>query len=188
MAGYEHDGIKALLRELDPKRFETLCFALLEAEGHTSVQHLGAGGGDRGVDILSRSPDGRCWATQCKRSQDGLAKKALLADLGKVLEAPPDPPPVGYLVATNGVVTVSLKEALQEKVRSAGSALELAFWDGTKVVQLLLDHPKIRGDYLPERPEPGPFWNVPNRTEFFVGREDVLSVLSTRLEAAGPRP
>ncbi len=67
MAEHDDDWILFRLQRLDPFRFEELCFALLKAKGHQDVRHLGAAGGERGIDVLSVVPDGKRWVTQCKR-------------------------------------------------------------------------------------------------------------------------
>ncbi len=44
--------------ELSDRRFEQLCYALLEAEGHTDVRHWGDAGSEAGCDAVSTAPAG----------------------------------------------------------------------------------------------------------------------------------
>ncbi len=76
MADHDDDWILFRLQRLDPLRFEELCFALLKAKGHQDVRHLGAAGGEGGVDVLSVGPDGKRWVTQCKRYRRCRRKSA----------------------------------------------------------------------------------------------------------------
>ncbi len=62
--------------ELADRRFEQLCCALLESEGHTDVRHWDAAGNEGGCDVVSTAPDGSRWVTQAKRTQSFGPKPA----------------------------------------------------------------------------------------------------------------
>ncbi len=139
MADHDDDWILFRLQRLDPLRFEELCFALLKAKHHQDVRHLGAAGGERGVDVLSVGPDGKRWVTQCKRYRS-LSPSDVRPEVEKVVKEPVDPPPeVYHLVATCGV-SRKTEEALRDEARKAPFNLEVAStWAATELVAILRD-------------------------------------------------
>ncbi len=184
MADHDDDWILFRLQRLSPGRFEELCFALLKAKGHRDVRHLGAAGSERGVDVLSTDPDGRIWVTQCKRYRS-LSPGDVKPEIRTVITEPPSPPPAVYHLVATCNVSRATEEALQDAARVAPFPLEIAHtWAATELVALLRDdHPEIRRNFI----EPAgklPFWNVPNRNDYFTGREELLEELAACLEAA----
>lgn len=157
MAEHEDHWILFGLRRLDARRFEELCFALLKAEGHRSVRHMGAAGNDRGVDILSTGLDGKVWATQCKRYRS-ISAKDVRPEIRKVIEKPLEPPPEVYRLAATCDVSRPVEEALREEAAAAPFELTLArTWAATELVDLLQeDHPGIRERFLGPGPPPPP--------------------------------
>ncbi|MCP4591287.1 MAG: restriction endonuclease, partial [bacterium] len=157
---YLDNWIRFYLGRLDPTRFEELCAALLTAEGHTDVSHWGAAGADGGIDILSRGPDGRLWVSQCKRKRSGtLSPKAAVAELSKVIDDLPDPPPAVYHLIATCNISRSTDQALRD---AAEGSFELAStWAESKLVALLRDdHPELCERFI--GPAEKIFWNVPN--------------------------
>ncbi|MCP4592464.1 MAG: restriction endonuclease, partial [bacterium] len=184
---HHDDWTRFRLGRLDPTRFEELCAALLTAQDHTEVDHWGAAGGDGGVDILSNGPDGRLWVTQCKRKRSAtVTPKAAVAELRKVLDDPPDPPPAVYHLIATCNISRQTYQALEDAAKSAPFPLEIAgIWAESKLVALLRDdHPDLRERFIGPL-EKMPFWNVPNRGDYFTGREEILAELATRLEDVG---
>jgi hypothetical protein len=181
---HHDDWTRFRLGRLDPRRFEELCFALLAAEGHSDLRRWGAAGSESGVDIISRGPDGRCWVTQCKRHVS-LSAAGAVPELKKVIDKPPDPLPEVYLLVATCTISRATDEALKDAAQAAPFPLEIATtWDETSLVAMLRDqHPELRERFIgPVEPEKVPFWNVPNRNEYFTGREEILAELATRLE------
>jgi hypothetical protein len=183
---HHDDWTRFRLGRLDPRRFEELCFALLAAEGYSDLRLWGAAGPESGVDIISRGPDGRCWVTQCKRNTR-LSAAVAVPELKKVTDDPNplDPLPEVYLLVATCTISRKTDEALQAVAKTAPFPLEIAStWDETSLVTLLRDqHPELRERFIgPVEPEKVPFWNVPNRNEYFTGREEILAELATRLE------
>ncbi len=125
MADHDDDWILFRLQRLDPLRFEALCFALLKAKGHQDVRHLGAAGGERGVDVLSVGPDERGWVTQCKRYRS-LSPSDVRPEVEKVVDEPLAPlPKVYHLVATHDV-SRRTEEALRNEAKKVPFNLETA--------------------------------------------------------------
>lgn len=125
--------------ELSPLQFEELSFWLLEARGHTDVEHWGAAGNEKGCDLVSRDPDGNRWVTQCKRVQS-FRKTEALKELQKVLDEPPNPPPKVYFLVGTCPVSRTVIEALKKKL---DGAMELKTWDLTKLDKRVREHPDV---------------------------------------------
>ena len=178
---YEDTWTLFRLQSMQPSRFEELCVALLEAEGHSEVEHWGAAGREGGVDIRSMDAAGKWWITQCKRTTSFPPSQAV-PEFRKVLKRPPSPLPDYYRLAAPCKISRETTEAL---VKEAGSRLEIrAAWSATTLVGFLRDqYPGLHQEFIGQA-GPLPFWNVPRRTDFFTGREDVLEKLEQRLEAS----
>ena len=173
------------LQRLKPERFEELCFALLRAKGHTKVRDLGLAGTDGGVDLLSIDPDGRRCITQCKRCRL-LGPAAAVRELDKVLKQPPDPPASVWRLVATCPVSSTAETKLQQRLQREADPLAIEeTWAQTALVAFLRDdHPDLHEKFI-HKPGPLPYWNVPNRTSYFVGRDDVLEQLHAALNAGG---
>ncbi len=149
MAEPDDDWILFRLQQLKPSRFEELCFALLKAQGHQDVRHLGAAGGERGVDVSSTGPDGRRWVTQCKRHQS-LSPSDMRPEIRTVIKKPMDPPPEVYHLVATANVSRATEEALLEEARKAPFPLDIAStWAATELVAFLRDdHPDLRENFI----------------------------------------
>jgi hypothetical protein len=84
--------------KIKPKDFEKLCYRILEKEAFFNLEWYGAGGQDKGRDIMGfRSetplPGNRVqkkWLIQCKRYLTPLSKNHLYGELVKAVEHQPD--------------------------------------------------------------------------------------------------
>ena len=72
--------------KLSPRDFERLCLWLVEREGYTRPEHLGAAGSEQGRDIVAWR-GGELWALQCKRVQS-FGPRDALAEVEKILSLP----------------------------------------------------------------------------------------------------
>ncbi|MCP4573198.1 MAG: hypothetical protein GY838_12665, partial [bacterium] len=155
---------------------------LLKAQGHSEVRHWGAAGAEAGVDILSCGPDGRRWVTQCKRYAT-LSAGGAVPELQKVIKDPPDPLPEVYRLIATCNISRATDQALQAAAKGSTFPFELAStWAESELVALLRDdHPELHERFIGPAAKM-PFWNVPNRCDYFTGREEILGELATRLE------
>lgn len=189
MVEHNDDWILFRLQRLSPRRFEELCLALLAAEGHLEVRHLGASGSDRGVDLLSIGPDGRWWVTQCKRYQK-IGPADVTMEIQKVIDEPPEPLPAFYRLAATCDVSRETEKVLREKARLAPFSLEVAgSWAASELVAMLRDkHPHLREEFIRPDEEAGtsPLYGVPDtRSVVFVGREAELGQVEAILQRGG---
>lgn len=158
MSSTEHD---LPFSQLSSLRFEKLCFALLQAEGHTSLRHWGAGGNERGCDVVSTAPDDRRWVTQAKRTT-AFGPTAAVAELVKVLDDPPDPEPEVYLLAAPCALTRDTEEALAMKIAERGKTWDVLCWGLTELDAKVRTHPEVRKRLFGEPWKLlDPHWNVP---------------------------
>ncbi|MCP4659474.1 MAG: hypothetical protein GY856_29045, partial [bacterium] len=109
-----------------------------------------------------------------------------MAELRKVLDDPPDPPPAVYHLIATCNISRQTYQALEDAAKSAPFPLEIAdIWAESELVALLRDdHPDLRERFIGPL-EKMPFWNVPNRGDYFTGREEILAELAARLEDVG---
>ncbi|MEM7244365.1 MAG: SUMF1/EgtB/PvdO family nonheme iron enzyme [Acidobacteriota bacterium] len=136
---------------LDPITFERLCLRLVEAEGYTDVEHLGAAGNEQGRDLLARRGDARV-AIQCKRVERFEAAHAI-AEIRKVRSLPEADQPDEYLF----IVTRDVSAKTREKARAEwGDPETCRFWAVTELDGKVQAHPDIVRQFfgLPAEPEP----------------------------------
>ncbi len=182
MPGPNDDWIKYRLREgLAPERFEELCFALLEAEGHTAVSNPGAAGADHGVDLASVGPDGRRWVVQCKRVRQ-FGPTPALAALEEVFQDPGDSPAQVYRLAAT--CNISTETECQLRRRAEG-ALEIgSTWALGNLVALLRDrHPDLLPKFIGSTGMEPP---TPEHLKLSRQLEKAEEELEALLESGGP--
>ena len=128
--------------KLDPDSFERMCLWLVQDEGFERVQHLGASGNDRGIDILAWK-DGEQFAFQCKRvTQFGPAEAK--TEIDKILGLPQDARPhcLVFLVSCN--VSATTREAAQAKWEAG----KCCFWAVTELDERLKRHRRITEEFF----------------------------------------
>ncbi|MCP4548014.1 MAG: hypothetical protein GY835_16235 [bacterium] len=133
--------------ELSDRQFEQLCFALLQAEGHSDVRHWGDAGAEGGCDIVSTDQKGRRWVTQAKRTRE-LGPTPAVKELKKVLDDPPDPEPAVYLLAASCALSRKTEKALAKEIARRGKAWEVILWGRTELDAKIRDHPEVRGRFF----------------------------------------
>lgn len=90
------------------EEFEELTAELLRRDGFHSVRVVGRAG-DRGVDVLARSPDGRDVAVQCKRQKNKVTADRVRNLIGALQVTYPGH--LGVLVTNNGFTAQAIEEA-----------------------------------------------------------------------------
>ncbi len=123
---------------LSAKAFERFCFALLGAEGHTQLRHLGDAGNDKGCDLISVDPKGRRVVTQCKRVKE-LGPAEALKEIRKVLADPPEPKPKAWSL----LATCALSKNLETRVKKEAGDLETEFLGRTELEERARRHPYL---------------------------------------------
>jgi hypothetical protein len=136
---------------LSPRDFERLCLWLVEAEGYTEAEHLGAAGSEQGRDLLAWR-DGAQWAFQCKRVQNFYPKQAL-AEVEKVLTLPTERRPVGLVFLVTCDVADNARQQARDRCAKAGLACH--FWTGTELDHRVKQHPKIVAEFFAAGSRPG---------------------------------
>jgi len=123
---------------LSDRQFERLCYSLAIREGYTNVQHLGAGGSDRGQDLLAERL-GRRVVFQCKKYKEFHPGHATAA-IRKIIEKLPaaEQPEIIVLAVPVNVTEKTRKEAKKE----AGSR-NCLFWDLTFLDDAVQRHSDI---------------------------------------------
>ncbi|MEM7245913.1 MAG: tetratricopeptide repeat protein [Acidobacteriota bacterium] len=153
---------------LSPREFERLCLWLVEAEGYTHVQHLGAAGSEQGRDILAKRGD-TVVAFQCKRVRS-FGPSDVLKEVKKVRKLPVEDQPDEYIF----IVTCDVSaEARREAAGEWGDENTCLFCAGTELDARVNAHPRIVEHFFDLREQPAeraPFVGVPEPSQCFVGR------------------
>ena len=136
-------------KNLSPRDFERLCLWLVEREGYSRAEHLGAAGRDQGLDIVAWRKGTR-WGSQCKRVQY-LGPKNALAEVKKVLALPEAERPVGLVF----LVTCDMSKETREQARKrCAGEMECHFWAGTELDAKVRSHPDIVEHFFQLGPTP----------------------------------
>ncbi|MEM8993682.1 MAG: NB-ARC domain-containing protein [Acidobacteriota bacterium] len=181
------------IRDLAGDEFERLCLELLEAEGFTSVERLGGGTRQHGLDLLAR--EGESWVgAQCKCRRDFPPSLAAV-EVAKLAGLPPESRPDRYLLAVTVDLSLAARDAVMDGLPDGvrGEIWGLSKLDGMiKRHGHLLDRyfsgPAAGADVLrkdfpvPWRIERPPLDELIERPQY---EEAVKALVAT---AGGPRP
>ena len=104
--------------DINPTRFEELCYELIEQNGFKNIEWLGKGGGDRGRDItavkheepLSGIRRERRWIVQCKRYVKAAPTKI---DVESFLVAAREHTPDAVLLIITNTLSANTKDWLK---------------------------------------------------------------------------
>lgn len=133
--------------ELSPAQFERLCLWLVEREGYTHAQHLGAGGNEQGRDVTARRGN-ELWYFQCKRYKE-LGSATLIAEVEKynqLAAADPIKRPYGVVFVTNAVLTAKTREDVEAYCHTNGYSCE--FWAQTELDERVKRHESIVKEFF----------------------------------------
>jgi hypothetical protein len=136
---------------LSPRDFERLCLWLVEEEGYTDAEHLGAAGSEQGRDVVAWR-EGVQWAFQCKRVQNFYPMQAL-AEVEKVLSLPAERRPVGLVFLVTCDVADNARQQARDRCAEAGLACH--FWTGTELDRRVKQHPEIVAEFFAAGSRPG---------------------------------
>jgi len=120
--------------------FERLSLWLVEREGFSRVQHLGAAGKDQGRDILAFR-DGEQWAFQCKRVKSFEPKQAE-SEVAKLKSLPESEQPDHLVI----VSSCNLSAATRNRCSLAAAPIRCSYWALTELDEKVKRH----GDLLRE--------------------------------------
>lgn len=126
---------------LDGQQFETLCGALLAAEGFKNLMpYAKPGQPDRGVDWIFEAPDGRRFVAQAKLIRKGALATSQLSRAAYDLESG-----LSLLAAEGAFLMVSAN--LTNAARDLALSGKITIWDADELSQLLEKHPAVRQAY-----------------------------------------
>jgi uncharacterized protein YjbI with pentapeptide repeats len=145
--------LELLFERLSPREFERFCFELLMEEGYTNLQHIGAAGRDRGIDILALR-DGQQIGFQCK-SVDVFHPKDAERAVKEVLVRPPHERPNKLIL----LVTHDVTERTRGRAQVQAGAMLCEIWSLTELDALANRYPRLLSrffgsDLVPTTPEP----------------------------------
>ena len=129
--------------KLSFEAFEQLALWLVNREGFTNVEHLGAGGNEQGRDIVGQR-DGKLWAFQCKRVRRFSFKNAE-EEIKKILSLKEAIRPQVYVFLVTTTVTAATRQKIRDKF---GAKLEFHFWAETELVEMVKRHPSIVDEFF----------------------------------------
>jgi len=162
--------------KLSPDDFERLCLWLVEREGYTGAEHLGASGSEQGRDITAWR-EGALWAFQCKRVKSFGPTNAL-TEIEKVLGLPEAKRPAGLMFFVTCNVSADTRE--QTRARCAQAGVTCKFCASTELDAKVKQYPEIVEEFFQiatEIPSRVPFVLPPLDVSTFTGRDEELRQL-----------
>lgn len=172
--------------KLSPRDFERLCLGLAIAEGYEQFAHLGAAGGDGGVDILAVK-DGLRVAFQCKRERDFGPVDAIAA-VAEALKLPAERRPEKLLL----LVSCDVSRKAREKAAERAGSMAVEVWARTELEQRVRRYPLLLGQFfgsLAALPAPAGGLPVvtapPKLPRHFQERPEALARIEAALRSGG---
>jgi len=170
--------------KLSPRDFERLCLWLVEREGYERAGHLGAAGSEAGRDVVAWR-EGELWAFQCKRVRR-FGPTDALTEVEKILALPGGERPVALVFLVICDVSANTRRQARERCTQAGLACH--FWSGTELDEKVKRHPDVVEEFFGGTIiHEGLFAAVPAMPPRFVGRDDLMAGLVTRLTSGEAR-
>jgi pSer/pThr/pTyr-binding forkhead associated (FHA) protein len=129
---------------LDPQTFERLCLWLVQREGYSGAEHLGAAGGDHARDILAWK-DGQCWAFQCKRVKE-FGPTSAAREIERLFDLTKDRRPATFVFVVTTNVSAKTRDVARADCRKQG--LECEIWSVSELDERVRRYPDLLANFF----------------------------------------
>jgi tetratricopeptide (TPR) repeat protein len=163
--------------KLSPGDFERLCLDLLQHEGFTDAEHLGAAGSEQGRDIVAWR-DGKLWAFQCKRVRSFGSANAL-KEIKKVLALPEAERPAVYEFLVTCDVSAKTRKTARDH---CAGVMECRFSAVTELDARVNRYPDLVKRFFQLLQMARFLELLPERAKHFTDREKELEQLPSDLQ------